>query len=82
MGGLNVMDVRREQIPLLWSTEGETALVRLKGFCSNNFTWGMQSICVYAEEWSFLEEVDMVRRWEKYAGDESEKKLWQIVYIL
>ena len=27
------MDVRRECIPLLWSTEGQTALG--KGFCSN-----------------------------------------------
>ena len=26
-------DVRRERIPLLWSTVGETALA--KGFCSN-----------------------------------------------
>ena len=28
MGGLNVTDVRRERIPLLWSTGGETALVK------------------------------------------------------
>ena len=33
MGGLNVTDVRRERIPLLRSTVGETTLA--KGFCSN-----------------------------------------------
>ena len=33
MGGLNVTDVGREQIPLLWTTVGETALAN--GFCSN-----------------------------------------------
>ena len=32
MGGLNVADVRRERIPFLWSTVGQTAL--LKAFCS------------------------------------------------
>ena len=33
MRGLNVTDVRREQIPLFWSTAGETALAN--GFCCN-----------------------------------------------
>ena len=33
VGGLNVTDVRKERIPLLWSIVGETALAR--GFCSN-----------------------------------------------
>jgi len=33
MGVFNVTDVRRERIPLVWSTVGETALA--KGFCSN-----------------------------------------------
>ena len=33
MGGLSVTDIRRERIPLLWSTVGETALP--KGFYSN-----------------------------------------------
>ena len=33
MGGLNATDVRREIIPLLWSTAGERALA--KGFSSN-----------------------------------------------
>ena len=37
MRGLNVTDVRRENIPLLWSTGGETALA--KGFCFN-MEWG------------------------------------------
>ena len=32
MGGLRVTDIRRERIPLLWSTVGETALP--KGFYS------------------------------------------------
>ena len=33
MGGLNVTDVRREQISFLWSTVGKTTLA--KRFCSN-----------------------------------------------
>ena len=32
MGGLNVADVRRERIPFLWSTVGQTALPNV--FCS------------------------------------------------
>ena len=44
MEGLDVTDVRQEQIPqaLLWSTVGETVLA--KGFCS---TMGdMENLCV------------------------------------
>ena len=33
MGGLNVKDVKKVRLPLLWSTVGEAALA--KGFCSN-----------------------------------------------
>ena len=33
MGGLNLTDVRREAMPLLWSTVKETAVA--KGFCVN-----------------------------------------------
>ena len=32
MGGLNVTDVRRKRIPLLWSTVRETALAKDFGF--------------------------------------------------
>ena len=37
------MDVRREQIPLLWSTVGDTALPLAKGFCSE--VWDMKYSC-------------------------------------
>ena len=45
MRGLNVTDVRREQISLLCSTGGETALAKGKVFV---LTWRIQSICVSA----------------------------------
>ena len=38
-------------------------------------TWGMRSVRVSAEEQSRLEGVYTVRRSERWAGDESEKKL-------
>ena len=44
---MNMMDVRREQIPLLWSTVGETASA--KAFHSG---MGRQNICLSAEEQS------------------------------
>ena len=59
-------DVQREQIPLLWSTVGETMLA--KGFRSNMEVWRLS-----AEERSCREGVYKVRRSEKQAGDESEK---------
>ena len=40
------MDVRREQISLLWSTVGKAAFVLI---------WGIQSVRVSAEEQSCLE---------------------------
>ena len=46
MGGLSRTDVRRERIPLLWSTIRETALA--KGFCSN--MGGMKYSCVLKNE--------------------------------
>ena len=44
-----MMDVRREQIPLLWSTVGETASA--KAFCSD---MGIQNIYLSAEEQSSM----------------------------
>ena len=44
-GGLNVTDVRREKIPLLWSTVGEVMLA--KGFCSN---MGIHKVSVHLLE--------------------------------
>ena len=63
-------DVRRERIPLLWSTVGETALAR--DVFSN---MGIRSVRVSAEEQSCLEGVYLMRKSYKQPGDESEKKL-------
>ena len=43
MGGLNATDVRRERIPLLWSTLEEAALA--KGFGSNVGDTKYPSVC-------------------------------------
>ena len=51
------VDFRRERIPLLWSTMGETALAR--GFCSNTGDTKYPRVC--AEERSCLEGVYTVR---------------------
>ena len=49
LGGLNVMDVRREWIPLLWSMVGETALA--KGFCFNlQVNCQRQPFCVHSPQ--------------------------------
>ena len=47
MGGLNVMDVRRERIPLLWSTVRERTLA--KGFSFNMGGWEV-SLCLQKNE--------------------------------
>ena len=57
--GFNVTNFRREQIPLLLSTVGKTALANSKEFIV--LKWGIWSICVSAEEWSCLEGVYTVR---------------------
>ena len=56
MGGMNVMDVRREIIPSLWSTVREGAFAK-----SSSFTMGDTKHRVSAEEWSCLEGVYTVR---------------------
>ena len=57
------MSEGREQIPLLWSTGGETALA--KGFCFNMEWGGGGGIPVSAEERSCLEGMYTARRSEK-----------------
>ena len=42
-------DVRRERIPLLWSTEGKTALAT--GFCSNMGDTKCVCVCVCVCVW-------------------------------
>ena len=66
-----MVGVRREQILLLWSTVGETALA--KGSCSN--MGDRSSVHVSAEERCCLQEMYTMRRSEKQAGDKSEKKM-------
>ena len=60
-------DVRRERIPLLWSTLGDTALA--KGFCSNMGNT-KYSVCLQKNEGTYS-----AKRSEKLAGDEPEKKM-------
>ena len=63
MEGLNVTDVRRERIPLLWSAIGKTDLS--KGFCSN---MGIRRIHVSVEGGSCMEGVYRVTRSERKKG--------------
>lgn len=59
MGGLNVTDVGRERIPLLWSTVNEGPLAN--GYVRSSMR-GAKYLCVFAEERSCLERVHTVRR--------------------
>ena len=43
MGGLNVIDVRKQRIPLFWSTVMETALA--KDFCFNTGDTKYPCVC-------------------------------------
>jgi len=60
-----------ELIPLLWSTAGERALAR--GFSFN--MGGMKYPCVCSRRMQLPGRDVTVRRSERPAGDESEKKL-------
>ena len=68
MGRLNVTDVRRERIPLLWGTARETALA--KGFCSNMGVTKYPCVCRRTK----LPGRGVYRK-VRETGDESEKKL-------
>lgn len=57
MGGLDVTDITREIIPLLYSLVRERALVKDVGLNVG----GAKYPCVYIEERSYLEEVCTVR---------------------
>ena len=74
MEEVNVTDVRRERIPLLWST-AENNNKKQRWPKVSVLTWGIGNIRVSAAERSCVERDHAVTRSERQQGDDSEKKL-------